>query len=200
VSAGRIRVADAVSLAFNPSVWSGGFVACLAAVFCPPGAGRWVAGALGFGFVGLVPVGLLFVLRALGRLSDVEMRIRSEREVVYLACAVSFAVGAVALRAVGAAWPVWGLVALHVPYALVLAAVNRRWKVSIHTAGLAGVFAAGLVLFGVRAWPLAAALLVGGWARWAAGAHSLGQLAAGAAIGFVLTGGGLLLLRLLVGG
>jgi len=200
MSAGRSRAAAAVSLVLNPSMWGGGFVAVLAAVFVPPGLVRWIAAALGLVFVAAVPVGLLFALKALGQLSDVEMRVRSERDVVYLWCAVSYGVGAVLLRLVGAAWQVWGLVALHVPYALVIAAVNRRWKVSIHTAGLGGVLAAGLVFFGMRASPLAAALLVGGWARWAAGAHTPGELAAGAAIGFVLTGGGLELLRLLAGG
>ena len=126
------------------------------------------------------------------------MRNRSEREIVYLACAGSYVLGAISLYSIGTAWPVWGLVALHVPYALVLAAANRRWKVSIHTVGLAGVFAAALVLFGIRALPLIGILVLGGWARWAARAHTLGELVGGATIGFLLTGCGLHLLRIVL--
>ena len=128
------------------------------------------------------------------------MREQDERGTVYLACAASYVAGAATLFSVGTTWPVWGLVGLHAPSALVLAALNRRWKVSIHTAGLAGLMAAGLVLFGTAALPLIVVPLVGGWARWAARAHSFAELAWGAAIGFVLTGGGMFGLRLLEGG
>ncbi len=194
------RVAEAISFVLNPSLWTGGFLVLLAATFGPVGARRWVAAALGLTFTGLVPVGLLFVLNAKGHLSDVEMSIRSERGIVYKACAGSYAVGAAALYLVGAPWPMWGLVMLHVPYALLLAVLNRRWKVSIHTTGLAGMWAAALVLFGLNAWWLAIVLVAAAWARWAARAHTVGELTSGATIGFILTGGGLFLFRHLVVG
>jgi len=190
-------IGDAISLALNPSLWGGVFVAFLAFRFEPTGGARWLAASLGFVFVALVPVGLLFALKAAGHLSDVEMRDQGERGAVYLACAASYTVGAIALYWLDATWPVWGLVGLHAPYALVLAALNRRWKVSIHTTGLAGLAAAGWVLFGAAALPLVVIPVIGGWGRWAARAHSLAELTWGAAIGFVLTGGGLLGLRIL---
>ncbi len=193
-------VPTAVSLAMNPSVWGGAFVAFVAWRLEPPGPGRWLAAGVGFLFVAVVPVGLLFALKAAGRLTDVEMRDRHERGMVYLACAFAYAVGAVVLYALRTTWPVWGLVALHAPTALALALLNRGSKISIHTAGLAGLAAAGLVLFGPSALPLLAAPIAGGWARWAAGAHTLAELAWGAVIGFLVTGGGMLGLRALEGG
>jgi hypothetical protein len=189
-----------VSIALNPSLWSGAFVAFLALRLEPPGVGRWVAAMLSFAAVAAVPVGLLFLLKALGRLDDVEMRDRSQRGVVYLACAGSYAVGAAALVAIGSSWPVWGVVVVQAPAALALAAVNRRWKASIHAAGLAGILAAALVLFGLQALVLAPLPIAGAWARWAAGAHRGVELALGGAIGFGLTWGGLCALRLLVAG
>ncbi len=172
----------------------------LAVVFEPAGPNRWIVALLAFLFVTIVPIALLFVLKATGHLNDVEMRNQSEREIVYLACAGSYMLGTVLLFAVRASWPVLGLVALHVPYALVLALINRRWKVSIHAMGLASVFAAALVLFGMPALPLVVVLVFGAWARWAARAHTFGELVGGATIGFVLTGGGLRLLQILMTG
>lgn len=191
---------DALSLALNPSLWGGGFVAFLAFRFEPVGASRWLAAVLGFLFVTIVPLGLLFILRAAGRLSDLELRNQNERETVYRGCAVSYVAGAAVLFFLGSTWPVWGLVGLHAPTSLVLAAANRGKKVSIHAAGLAGLATAGLVLFGFAALPLFALSVIGGWARWAAGAHSVAELLWGGAIGLVMTGGGLVGLRLLVEG
>ena len=196
----RLAVADAASLALNPSVWGGAFVVFLALRLEPRGWARWVAALLGFAAVAVAPVGLLFLLKAWGRLDDVEMRSRSQRRVVYLACAGSYVAGAAALLAVRSSWPVWGVVAVQAPAALVLAAANRRWKVSIHAAGLAGIAAAALVLFGTAGLALVPLPIAGAWARWAAGAHGRSDLVLGAVIGFSVTWGGLLVLRLLVGG
>jgi hypothetical protein len=200
LSGSRTDRATRVSLALNPSVWDGAFAAFLALRFAPsPRAAAAYAG-LAFLSVAAVPVGLLFVLRAAGRLSDVEMRDRGQRRLVYLACSASYAAGGAALWALGAPWPVWGIVVLHVPIALVLAALNGLWKVSIHTAGLAGLAAAGLVLFGMPAVPLAALPLLGGWARWEAGAHTAAELVLGAVVGFVTTGAGMAALQHLSSG
>lgn len=198
MTAGWARTAKIVSLMLNPSFWTGGFLVFLAVRLEPAGLKRWLFGGLALTFTALVPIGLLFVMKAKGLLSDVEMSVRSERDLVYRACTVSYLVGATALFAAGAPWPMWGLVALHVPYSLLLARLNQRWKVSIHTTGIAGILAAALVLFGTGALPLVLSLIAAGWGRWAAGAHTLGELISGAAIGFVLTGGGLVLIQLLL--
>lgn len=189
------RTGQVVSLILNPSLWTGGFLVFLAARIEPVGTKQWLVAGLGLTFTGLVPIAILFALKSKGLLSDIEMSVRTERDVVYKTCAGSYALGAAALYSVRAAWPIWGLVALHVPYSLVLAWLNRSLKVSIHTTGIAGVLAAALVLFGFGAWPLTAVLVAAAWGRWAAGAHTLAELASGAAIGFVLTGGGLALLQ-----
>jgi hypothetical protein len=193
-----MRAAAVVSLGLNPSLWGGGLVAALAARFEPPGPIRWVAAALGFVTVAVLPIFLLFALKAAGYLSDVEMRRQDERGLVYAWCAAGYAAGALGLQALGVTWPVWGVVALHAPYALALAALNRYVKVSIHAAGLAGVATAGVVFFGSCAWPLLSLPAAGAWARWSARAHTPGELMIGAAVGATLTGGGLTLLRCLL--
>lgn len=193
-----MRTADAISLALNPSLWGGGFVTVLALRVEPPGTTRWLAAAIGAAALAVVPIASLFVLHRTGYLTDVEMRRREERSIVYATCAAAYAAGAIALIGIGASWPVWGVVTLHVPSTLLLAVLNRALKVSIHATGLSGVAAAGLVCFGWHAWPLALVAVAGCWARWSAGAHSPRELIAGAVSGIVLTGGGLELLKHLV--
>lgn len=194
----RLTAAGAASLAFNPSLWTGGFVVFLALHFEPTTGDRWIAAAVAFASLAVIPISILFLLRAGGRLSDLEMRIQPERGLVYRTCAVFYALGAAALFLLGATWQVWGLVALHVPYALVLEGCNRRWKLSIHTTGLAGMVGAAVLFFGFRGLPLAVVPVLGGWARWKVRAHTIGQLVAGATIGVLLTTGGLALIHLLV--
>jgi hypothetical protein len=195
----RVRTAaDRVSLALNPSLLTGAFFVILAWKFEPTTIARFRAGGAAFIFATLVPIASLFALVAVGRLSDVEMRIRSERDVVYGVCLASYALGALLLFAIGASWPLWGFMALQVPVTAVLGLVNRRWKVSIHATAIAGLCAAGVVFFGRWAAPALLLLPLAAWGRWAAGAHSGRELIVGAALGAASASAGIALLRFLV--
>lgn len=196
---GRNRWPSAVSLALNPSALMGVLLVVVAFTLEPVATRRLAAAVIGLASAALVPIGALFVLHARGLLSDVEMRVRAERERVYAVCAASYAAGAAALLALGAVWPLWGLLALHVPATGILVLLNRRSKVSIHTAVITGLCAAAVILYGPRAIPLVALIPCAGWARWAAGAHTVPELVTGAAVGGVWTTGGMLVLRALLG-
>ena len=193
------RVPGAVSLVLNPSALMGIFLVTAAFTLEPTSARRLAHAAIALASAALLPIGALFVLHARGLLSDVEMRVRAERERVYAVCAVSYAVGAALLFGLGALWPLWGLLALHVPATAMLGVLNRRSKVSIHTAVITGLCAAGLILFGARAIPMALLVPCAAWARWAAGAHTVPELVTGAAVGAVWTTAGMLALRALLG-
>jgi hypothetical protein len=189
-----------VSLALNPSLLTGVFFVVLGATLEPPGASRRLAMALGPLFATVLPLGVLLGLRATGRLSDIEMRHRGERELVYLGCLVCYAAGSVALALAGTNWVIWGLMALHVPSTLALAAINRHSKISIHATAIAGLGAAALAIYGLRAWPVLLLLPAAAWGRWASGAHTPGELAGGALLGATLPPLGLSALRALAGG
>ena len=192
--------ADLVSLALNPSLLTGVFFVVLAGRFETTTAARLMIAATAATFATLVPIASLFALVAAGRLSDVEMRIRQERDVVFGVCLASYALGALTLVVLGASWPVWGFMALHVPNTLVLSLLNRRWKVSIHTTVIAGLGATAIFFMGWEAAPALVLLPLAAWGRWAAGAHSPLELAAGALFGSVTVSLGLALLRLAAGG
>lgn len=196
----RLRFPDLLSLLLNPSVMMGGFFCILAVEFERAGRLRILHALLAVAFTSLVPVGILFVLKARGKLSDVEMRVRSERDLVYLICATGYGIGAWLLYALGADWRLWGLLALHVPNTLILIVFNRRLKVSIHAMVITSLYAAALMFFGVRAAPVGILVIAAAWARWRAGAHSIAELVCGILIGGVLTPIEIVLLRKIMGG
>lgn len=196
----RESIGSALSLLLNPSFIAGLFFVVLAARFEPTTTAAVVAASIAVVFSVVIPIASLVLLVRIGRLSTVEMRVRSERGPVYLICAVSYAAAAALLLAAGASWPIWGCMALHVPNTLILMWLNRRWKVSIHTTTISGVCVAGLMFFGPTALPLGVVLGGAAWARWAAGAHTPAELARGVVLGSVMTAGGLAFLQSWFGG
>jgi hypothetical protein len=186
---GHLRVSDLVSAILNPSVLTGAFFCLLAAHFKPPGTEgiAIIVTLIGVFFTAVVPVGLLFLLKALDRLSDAEMSVRSERSRVYGLCAAGYALGAGILWIMGTPWPLWGLLVLHVPNTIVMIIVNHKMKVSIHTMVLTSLSVAALMFFGASWAPAVLLVLAAAWARWDVGNHSLAEVFCGILIGGLLT-------------
>lgn len=195
-----LRFSDIVSLILNPSVWTAVLACFLAERYEPPGFRRIAFAAVAVFVLGIIPVAQLFVLKARGRLSDVEMHVQAEREAIYRLCAAEYGAGALALLVAGARWPLWGLLAVHVPNTLLLILINRRLKISIHTMVLTCVFAATMIFFGPGAAPIGLAVLAAAWARWDAGNHTPAELAAGILLGGTLGSFEFLALKSILGG
>jgi membrane-associated phospholipid phosphatase len=196
----HLRFSDVVSLALNPSAMTGVFLCTLAARYEQSGIPRAAHALLCIAFTSLVPIGVIFLLKSRGALSDVEMSVRPERDRVYLLCDAGYATGAGLLFLSGAAWPVWGFVALHVPNTLILLACNRLLKVSIHTMVLTSLYVGALEFFGMQTLPLGILVVAAAWARWDAGNHSFTELICGVSMGAVLTSLELQLLHSAFGG
>lgn len=190
---GELRVSDLVSAVLNPSVLTGIFFCLLAARYEPPGTRRITHDVIGVAFTAVIPVGMLFLLKAKGQLSDLEMRVRSERSLVYRIGMAGYALGAALLWITHAPWPLWGLLALHVPNTLVLILANRGLKVSIHAMVLTGLSVAAVMLLGRGWFPAALLVPAAAWARWDAGNHTVEELVWG-----VLIGGPATLIEILV--
>ena len=191
-------IAQAVTVMTNPSFLSGFFFVALAMSFVPVGS-RLMVALVGAGFASIVPILTVIALRNAGVVTDLALRERAERPIVYAACALVYAIGAAFLVTIGAPWQVWGVMFLHLPTMAVLSVLTRRAKISIHTTGVAALWSASLILWGPAALPLGVVLPVAAWCRWALGAHTRHELATGALLGLVSTGAGLLLLRTFVG-
>ena len=199
------RVANALSYFLNPLVFPPVAFALIDAHF---GAGlaevAWTFG-VSLVFFCLVPLFYVVGMIRAGRTESLEVRERHARLGPLLVGMGSYAVGALLLwRTVeGPALPVIAAFAALFPLntALILL-INTRWKISLHMTALAG-FCGVLLFTALTVWrdlpadveaalevatvaPLLLAVPLLMWARVRVGAHTVGQVVAGAAFGLVV--------------
>ena len=199
------RVANAISYVLNPLVLPPIAFALIEAHF----GGGLVGVAWTFGvslvFFCLVPLAYVAGMVRSGRAKSLEVRDRASRLGPFLVGIASYLVGTLLLwRTVeGPAFPlIVAFAALFPINSAVLLLINLRWKISLHMTGLAGFV--GVLLFAtLTVWrdlpdgvelaltlatvgPLAALVPLLMWARVRVGAHTVGQVVAGAAFGLVV--------------
>lgn len=142
----------------------------------------------------VIPMLLVFVLKRFGIVQDIGLNNRSERPIPYIIMILCFAGTAFFFHLKGA--PLWmtlfyagGAVA-----ALVNLIVNFWWKISAHAAAMAGLVALlmiinrdGLPHASIAGWLIATVIVTGllGSARVWLGRHTVGQVMAGYAVGFL---------------
>ncbi len=101
----------------------------------------------------------------------------------------SVVLGLVLLVAGRAPQPLVALVTALLGCLIVATVITRWWKISLHAGIAAGVLAPLVASFGTGWWCGAAAVVMVGWSRVTTGDHTMSQVAAGALLGFALTGG-----------
>ncbi len=147
-----------------------------------------------FGATFIVPMLLVLLLKKVGLISDIGLNGRRERLIPYVITILSL--GGTGLFLYLKMAPLW--VAMF--YAggalagLINMLVNFRWKISAHAAGIAGIVAMliqimkeGPAVSGMTWWITGSILLAGllGSARIWLGRHTLMQVLAGSAVGFL---------------
>lgn len=144
--------------------------------------------------VGLMSGPVPFAYIVLGvrrtRFSDVHVSVREQRPKLIAAILAGLTATLLVLLLVRADRHVIALCAAMLATLVAIGVITTlgRWKVSVHAAVLAGsvvmlaVAASPMWLFGLLAVPVV------GWARVRLGAHTLGQVLAGAALGLVVAG------------
>ncbi len=155
-------------------------------------------------FFTAIPLAYIVQMVRTGRAESVEVRERSARWRPLLFGVGSYFVGVVAVMIVGStALPLIVALALLYPInTLIVALITRRWKISVHMVGLGGfisvlLFASllvsealppreGSLLQLVTVLPLLALVPLLMWARVRVGAHTVGQVTAGAIFGLLL--------------
>lgn len=179
------RLARWLSLVFSPPLMIVGGMALTAASLASPEAWRWAG--LHLLVAVCAPVGYVGLQLARGRISDFELRVREQRVKPYL----------VSLVCAGLAW-LWLRVGMAPALLIVIAgagvaqvalmlAITLFWKISAHTASVAGVAALAVMLLGASALPLLALTPLVAWARLRLQRHTLLQTVAGAVLGAGLT-------------
>lgn len=147
-----------------------------------------------FGICVAVPMLIVLLLKRAGKVEDIGLNGRKERLVPYIISIVALGVTGLFMWYKGA--PMWLVMFFEGGAAagLVNLLINFRWKISAHAAGIAGVVAlliriirVGYPMGGAFTWLLVVIALAGvlGSARVWLGRHTVWQVLAGYAVGFL---------------
>ena len=146
--------------------------------------GWLLAGSLGFGAV--LPIALV-VLSTKGRAQWTGPDDHRGRLELIASAVIVYAIGVVALLAIGAPVLVTLLMFCYASNTSVMFGINLYWKASIHTMGVAGPTTALVFAFGLPGATLSLLLPVVGWSRVRLKEHSLSQVIVGTLLGYLLT-------------
>ncbi len=198
------RLANAVSYFLNPLIFPPVGFTLIAAHF-RAGAGEILA-TLGVSLVFFCLIPLLYVVGLIraGRVESLEIRDRNSRLGPLLVGIASYALGALVLSYIvdGPALPlIVAFAALFPINTAIILLINLRWKISLHMTSLAG-FVSVLLFTALTVWrdlpagletaltiatvgPLLPLIPLLMWARVRVGAHTRGQVVAGALFGLI---------------
>ncbi len=157
--------------------------------FSPVGTGPsldpfWSA-VIGIAMLSIVPFLPVGYSAMTGR-TDLDVSDAKKRWLLYLPGLASYATGAIIFSELGDKI----MFAIALAYLCVGAAtlmITLGWKISAHTAGVAGPTTALALVFGVRILPIYILSIVMVWARVKLGTHTLGQALAGILVAVAVT-------------
>ncbi|HEX3463536.1 MAG TPA: hypothetical protein VHS78_05735 [Candidatus Elarobacter sp.] len=130
-------------------------------------------------FTSIAPMLFIFYLYATDRISDLDMSIRTERERVFIAFVVFYALGAIDLWVIHAPVIMTASMAAYAVSSLVVQWITRYWKISTHALGITAPLVALTVLFGQRPAPFYVLIPIVGWSRVYLRAQTVLQVVAG---------------------
>jgi len=138
-------------------------------------------------FTSIGPMLYIFALYATDRISDLDMSIRAERQKVFGAFVVFFALGTIDLALIHAPAIMTATMAALAASSLVVQIITMYWKISTHALGITAPLVASLYLFGREPLPFFVLIPIVCWARVYLKAHTVLQVLAGAALGTLST-------------
>lgn len=169
-------------------------IMCLSVLtYVSPSAKLFTTGVL-FGINVALPMVLIYMLKFMGIVHDVALNGRKERLLPYIISMTGFVLSAWYLSSRGAPHWVWIMFAGGGVTALINMIVNFKWKISAHSAGIAGVVAMIFVINSLGTpqhqmiWWIVGLLLTAGLlgsSRIYLGRHTLFQVLAGYLSGFI---------------
>lgn len=143
----------------------------------------WLLSSL---FLSILPWALLARGVRSGRWDDMYFRRREQRMGPLLFTSGAVVAGFAMLYLLGAPHPFKVVLSATVVGLIVGGITLRFWKLSIHTASIAGAVIITLILFGVKFAPLIALIPLVGWARIRLAHHTLGEVIGGGIMGVAI--------------
>jgi hypothetical protein len=139
---------------------------------------KWAAVALAFSILPVLAVVFYLVRRK--KLDSVFANPRQQRTMVYIIACVLAAAGYGLLWYLGAPAALVAAFAAGLASIAIFMAINLFWKISLHTAFMAGAVTVLIIVYGAAAAWTVLLLFPVAWARMALKQHSIAQAAAGA--------------------
>ncbi len=136
-----------------------------------------------FGFIS--PIILFFVLRKKGKLKDIDASIKEERTFPFFIAVVFYSAGLVVLILFNVNLISIAFWFCYISNTLLTILINKYWKISAHSMGVAGALAAVFYVFGLPVLLFGIIVLLLGWARIYLKMHTLSQVFAGIILAFV---------------
>jgi membrane-associated phospholipid phosphatase len=138
-------------------------------------------------FTSLGPMLYVFWLYATDRISDLDMSVRVEREMVFTAFVIFDLCGAAALWILQAPRLMIAAMLGYLVSTLVVQYITRYWKISTHALGITAPLVALTLLYGRQPLPFMILIPMVCWARVYLKAHTVMQVIAGAGLAIVTT-------------
>jgi hypothetical protein len=182
VGSKQLSAAKAVSLVFNaPLLAVCTFLYIYLRAEPMPWYGMVVAAAF---FSGVLPILLILTMKKSGIVSEMMVNNMEDRTRPFLGALASYLLGVAALLLLSAPHIMVYLMACYFVNSLAMMLITLRYKISIHTAGVAGPTVFLIRLYGLAIWPFLLVAAVVSWARYKLDMHTVWQLV----LGFLVTG------------
>ncbi|MGB8909317.1 MAG: hypothetical protein WCC84_11275 [Candidatus Cybelea sp.] len=180
-------LARSLSTIFNPFLTAFALFAILAHIGAKETVHFWRLLFVSTFFVSLGPMLYVFWLYATDRISDLDMSVREQREMVFSAFVIFDAVGVAVLWLMHAPRLMIAAMLGYLASTLIVQYITRYWKISTHALGITAPLAALTLLYGRQPLPFLVLIPMVCWARVYLKAHTLMQVLAGAALAVVTT-------------
>lgn len=191
VPIGKRRVwrdlARILSTVFNPFLTALALFVILAHVTAQDTLDFWRLLFLSTFFTSIGPMLYVFWLYSTERISDLDMSVRSERELVFSAFVVFYLAGAAALWITHSPKLLIAAMLGYFASTLIVGYITRYWKISTHALGITAPLVALTLLYGRQPLPFLVLIPMVCWARVYLKAHTIAQVVAGAVLATVTT-------------
>jgi membrane-associated phospholipid phosphatase len=182
-----IDVARIFSTVCNPFLTSLALFVILAGARSHGTNDFWVLLFNSIAFTSLGPMLYIFWCYATGKISDLDMSVRAERQQVFGAFVIFYALGTIDLVLIHAPRFMSAAMAGFTASAFIVQLITRHWKISTHALGITAPLVALTYLFGREPLPFMVLIPIVGWARVYLRAHTILQVVAGTALGAIST-------------
>jgi membrane-associated phospholipid phosphatase len=180
-------LARIVSTIFNPFLTALALFVILADVSAKDTEDFWRLLFLSTFFTSIGPMLYVFWLYSTDRISDLDMSVRHEREVVFTTFVIFYFLGAAALWATHAPRLMIAAMLGYFASTLVVGYITRYWKISTHALGITAPLVALIMLYGRQPLPFLVLIPMVCWARVYLKAHTIAQVLAGAGLATITT-------------